>query len=93
MKKKLPEKYQRLKIGDKLKINGETYAIKGRIIHKIPNELGWKREIIIYNLDNGLSLEYDWSWSFSRLETKKGFPGFTTTKSNYIPIKNISIIK
>ena len=91
MKIDLPDKYHKLEVGDKIKINRKIYTIKEKILYKSPNE--FESKITRYKLSNGLFLEYDWGWSFFRLETKSNILGIVTTKSNYIGIKSISMVK
>ncbi|HLC37538.1 MAG TPA: hypothetical protein VJJ53_02030 [Candidatus Nanoarchaeia archaeon] len=86
----LPKKYLNLRKGAKLKINGKVYTVKRREFHKAEHEHA--SDNISYELGNNHVLEYEWDWSFFRIETKTSFLGFETTKHKIIKIEDIKTV-
>ena len=89
----LPKKYPTLKVGDKLKINGNVYTIKEKS-YTTKERTGHKPSIesIRYELGNQFVLEYDTNWTFFQLVTRKGWFGMQITSSKRINIEAISIV-
>lgn len=87
---KLSKRYNNLKIGDKININGKRYTVKETLKHKVPHEDAG--DIIRYEFGNGYVLEYESDWNFFKCITKKEFLGVTTTRSKKIDIKSIELI-
>ena len=87
---KVSKKFFNLKKGNKNKINNKIYTKKEKTTHPAPNK--YESKYICYNLGNDYSLEYDFDWNFLKLETKKGFFGFETTRSKNIKIEDIFVL-
>ena len=85
----LPKKFFNLKKGTKLKINNKIYTIKE--VTKYPAQNKHESKYMGYDLGDNYFLEYDFSWNFFKLETKKGFFGFETTRNKNIKIEEIKI--
>lgn len=90
MDKKLRAGILKLHKGDKVKINGKIYAINRKDVHKAKSK--YESDSIIYSLGSNCFLEVVFNEPvFYKNIGKKGFLGFTATKSSYTKIKNIQI--
>ena len=90
MDKKLRAGILKLHKGDKVKINDKIYAIKQKDVHKAKNK--HESDSIIYSLGSNCFLEIIFNEPvFYKNIEKKGFLGFTASKSRYAKIKNMQI--
>lgn len=80
----------KLKVGSKIRINGEIYTVKEKLFNKAKDR--FHSDNVYYKLDDNYVLEYDWDWRFFKIVAKKGFL-LKTISSDYIEIKDIKIIK